>query len=179
MRNTDNKTECTCELPYVDNRNANVCSICGKSQKRFSQANKITLERKLNGSEYKPGDIVEVIGKSFACLVKIRYYIMSGWYTILLPNGALYDTKILGDVVIAAEDNLKDHLQLDFRTQHLKHYEEGYKEGMLTKILGQEKVWSILKIDVDRYAPDSARSNSYKEGWENAISDYDKRLLKF
>lgn len=54
--------------------------------------------------------------------------------------------------------------------QHLKHYHEGYRECMLTSLYGESFV-ERLGIDVDRYSPDSARRNSYNEGWGKAKND--------
>lgn len=54
--------------------------------------------------------------------------------------------------------------------QHLTHYQCGYRECILTLLYGESFV-ERLGIDVDRYSPDSARRNSYNEGWENAKND--------
>jgi hypothetical protein len=70
------------------------------------------------------------------------------------------------------QERIKEILRLDCENQHIKHYQEGYREGMLTKIHGEDKVWDNLQIDVDRYSPDSARRISYQQGWNDAVSDY-------
>ena len=70
------------------------------------------------------------------------------------------------------QERIKEILRLDSENQHIKYYQQGYREGMLTQIHGEEKVWDKLKIDVDRYSPDSARRISYNQGWDNAVSDY-------
>jgi len=75
------------------------CNICKFQQTRFSNPNPVTIKRKFRGDEYKAGDIVEVIGNSYACLVEIQNYISKGWYRVKLPNGGFHETQILGDIV--------------------------------------------------------------------------------
>lgn len=70
------------------------------------------------------------------------------------------------------QERIKEILRLDNMNQHLKHYQEGYRESMLTQIYEEDKVWSNFEIDVDRYLPGSARRFSYDQGWNDAISDY-------
>lgn len=70
------------------------------------------------------------------------------------------------------ENNKKEIFRLDCENQHIKHYQEGYRESMLTQIHGEDKIWDKLQIDTGRYAPDSARRISYNQGWNDAISDY-------
>jgi len=57
----------------------------------------ITQKREFNGAEYEKGDVVEVIGKTYACLVEIQNYIPTGWYRVKLPNGGFHETQILGE----------------------------------------------------------------------------------
>ncbi len=59
----------------------------------------LSFRRTFNGSEFQKGDIVEIIGASYSCLVEIKYYISQGWYRVKLPNGGFHDTQILGDKV--------------------------------------------------------------------------------
>ena len=63
--------------------------------------------------------------------------------------------------------------QLDCEIQHIKYYNEGYREKMLDLIHGEEAVWDKLQIDTDRYSPDSARRISYDNGRDDAARDYD------
>lgn len=70
------------------------------------------------------------------------------------------------------QERIKEIIRLDCENQHIKHYQEGYRESMLTQIHSEDKVWDELQIDVDRYSPDSARRISYDQGWYEAISDY-------
>ena len=69
---------------------------------------------------------------------------------------------------------IKEKLKLDAALQHLRHYQEGYREGMLTLLHGEDIVWGVFGIDVARYAPDSARKFSYNEGWNAAVNDYNR-----
>ena len=61
----------------------------------------------LEGSEYKPNDIVEIITKTHCMCVKVISYLNDGWYRVQLPNGGYHDTQILGDVVGSANDTPK------------------------------------------------------------------------
>lgn len=70
------------------------------------------------------------------------------------------------------DEVLKEKLALDNENQHLKRYQEGYRECFLTKTHGEEKVWDVFQIDVDRYSPDSARRFSYNQGWNDALNDF-------
>jgi|JI10StandDraft_1071094.scaffolds.fasta_scaffold214211_3 hypothetical protein len=63
----------------------------------------------------------------------------------------------------------------DSTIQHLKHYHEGYRESILTSMFGESYVERI-GIDVDRYSPNSARKNSYNEGWESAKNDVNFKI---
>lgn len=93
------KPQCKCNLPYVHN-GTNTCTQCGNQQDMFlptREEKPITLKREFNGTEFKKGDIVEVIGKSYACLVEVQSYIHEGWYRVQLPNGGIHETKILGE----------------------------------------------------------------------------------
>ena len=63
-------------------------------------------------------------------------------------------------------------LSIGDTAKHEKHYNEGYRESMLTLLHGENKVWDAFNIDVDRYTPDSARRISYDLGWLKAIEDY-------
>jgi hypothetical protein len=95
------RNQCKCKLPYVDN-GTDTCTQCNNQQVRFLpiiNEKPISVKRDFNGSEYKPNDIVEVIGKSYCCLVEIKNYITNGWYGVQLPNGGFHETQILGDVV--------------------------------------------------------------------------------
>jgi len=69
-------------------------------------------------------------------------------------------------------ERIEEILRLDCENQHIKHYQEGYREGILTQIHGEYKLWNKLQIDVDRYSPDSARRISYDQGWNDAVRDY-------
>jgi hypothetical protein len=93
--------KCKCKLPWVQN-GTDTCTQCGNQQSRFLPIindKPISLKREFNGTEFKANDVVEVIGKSYACLVEIVNYIPNGWYQVRLPNGGLKETQILGDVV--------------------------------------------------------------------------------
>ena len=94
------KNQCQCKLTYVHN-GTDTCTQCRSQQTRFSITTEkpITLKKEFKGDEFKKGDIIEVIGKSYACLVEIQYYIPKGWYRVQLPNGGFHDTQILGDKV--------------------------------------------------------------------------------
>lgn len=70
------------------------------------------------------------------------------------------------------QERIKEILRVDFESQHIKYYQKGYRESMLTQIHGENKVGDILQIDVDRYSPDSPRRTSYDQGWNDAINDY-------
>lgn len=70
------------------------------------------------------------------------------------------------------QERIKEILRLDCENQHIKHYQEGYRESILTLVHGEDKVWDILQIDVDRYSPDSVRRISYNQGWNDAVTDY-------
>lgn len=92
------RNQCKCKLPYVCN-GTDTCTICHDQQIRFLPINEektLSVKRQFNGTEYKPNDIVAVICKSYACLVKIQNYIPHGWYRVQLPNGGFHDTQILG-----------------------------------------------------------------------------------
>ncbi len=95
------RNQCKCKLPYVHS-GTDTCTQCGNQQVRFLPIindKPISVKREFNGSEFKPNDVVEVIGKSYACLVEIQNYIPKGWYRVQLPNGGFHETQILGDVV--------------------------------------------------------------------------------
>ncbi len=62
-------------------------------------------------------------------------------------------------------------ITLDDKLQHMTHYHEGYREYMLTRIYGSDKVSDELQIDVYRYSPGSARRISYESGWQEAMND--------
>lgn len=103
------RNQCQCKLPYVY-LGTDTCNICNYQQTRFSTEQKPkTTFKKFKGDEYKPGDIVEVIGNSYACLVEIQSYISKGWYRVKLPNGGFHETQILGDIVfLKIQDMQKD-----------------------------------------------------------------------
>jgi hypothetical protein len=95
------RNQCKCKLPYVLN-GTDTCTQCKSQQTKFLPIindNPISVKREFNGTEFKPTDVVEVIGKSYACLVEIVNYIPNGWYGVQLPNGCFHETQILGDVV--------------------------------------------------------------------------------
>jgi hypothetical protein len=95
------KNQCKCKLPYVHN-GTDTCTQCKNQQTMFLPIindKPISVKREFNGTEFKPNDLVEVIGKSYACLVEIQKYIPKGWYRVKLPNGCFNETQILGDVV--------------------------------------------------------------------------------
>jgi hypothetical protein len=95
------RDECNCKLPYVHN-GTDTCIQCGNQQTRFlpiTNDKPTTLKTEFNGTEFKKGDIVEVIGKSYVCLVEIQNYIPEGWYRVKLPNGGFHETQILGTKV--------------------------------------------------------------------------------
>lgn len=69
-------------------------------------------------------------------------------------------------------DCKQEFKELDCDYQHLKYYQLGYRESILTLIHGENKVWEQFNIDVDRYSNGSARRVSYNEGWQDAILDY-------
>lgn len=73
-------------------------------------------------------------------------------------------------------ERIKESIRLDNKYQHIKYYQEGYRECVLTLRHGEDKVWDRMQIDVGRYAPDSARKISYEEGWNDAINDYEKKI---
>jgi hypothetical protein len=88
-------------LPYVHS-GTDTCTICGYQQAMFLPIinhKQISVKRDFTGSEFKPNDVVEVIGKSYACLVEVQNYISNGWYRVKLPNGGFHETQILGDLV--------------------------------------------------------------------------------
>ena len=92
------RNQCQCKLPYVHS-GTDTCTQCKNQQTRFlpiTDDKPITQKNKFKGDEFKKGDIVEVIGKSYACLVEIVNYIPNGWYCVQLPNGGYMDTQILG-----------------------------------------------------------------------------------
>lgn len=96
------ENQCKCKLPYVHN-GTKKCTQCHNEQTRFlpiTEQKPTTQKNEFNGTEYKKGDIVEVIGKSYACLVEIQNYIPKGWYRVKLPNGGFLETQILGAKVI-------------------------------------------------------------------------------
>lgn len=76
------------------------------------------------------------------------------------------------DKIVTEQDRIAENFKLDCENQHLKYYQEGYRESMLTLIHGEIKVGDLLEIDVNRYSPDGARRNSYDEGWSHAINDF-------
>lgn len=95
------RNQCQCKLPYVKN-GTDTCTQCGNQQSRFLpiiHANPITIKKEFVGNEFEKGDIVEVIGNSYACLVEIVNYIPNGWYRVKLPNGGFNETQILGDKI--------------------------------------------------------------------------------
>lgn len=92
------RNQCKCKLTYVHN-GTDTCTYCGNQQTRFlpiTEEKQITQKKEFKGDEFKSGDIVEVIGKSYACLVQIVNYIPNGWYRVQLPNGGFHETQILG-----------------------------------------------------------------------------------
>lgn len=92
------RTQCKCKLPYVQT-GTDTCTQCHNQQTMFlpiREVKPISVKQEFNGTEFKPNDIVEVIGKSYACLVEVHSYISKGWYRIKLPNGCLHETQILG-----------------------------------------------------------------------------------
>jgi len=95
------KNQCQCKLPYV-HKGTDTCTQCRNQQTRFlpiTTEKPITLKKEFKGDEFKKGDIIEVIGKSYACLVEIQNYIPKGWYRVQLPNGGFHETQILGEKV--------------------------------------------------------------------------------
>lgn len=95
------KNQCQCKLPYVYS-GTDTCVYCGNQQTMFlpiTEEKTITQKNEFKGDEFKSGDIVEVIGKSYACLVEIVNYIPNGWYRVQLPNGCFHETQILGSKV--------------------------------------------------------------------------------
>ena len=74
--------------------------------------------------------------------------------------------------MITEQERIKEIFRLDCENQHMKYYQEGYKESMLTLIHGEDIVWDKLQIDASRYAPGGARRVSYDEGWNCAVRDY-------
>jgi len=72
------------------------------------------------------------------------------------------------------ESELRNTMTLDCENQHLKYYQKGYRESILTLVHGEEKVWDEFGIDTRPYPPDGARDVSYMEGWNLAIKDYTK-----
>lgn len=92
------REQCKCKLTYV-NSGTDTCTQCGNQQTRFlpiTEGTPITLKKEFKGDEFESGDIVEVIGKSYACLVEIVNYIPKGWYRVQLPNGGFHETQFLG-----------------------------------------------------------------------------------
>lgn len=95
------RNQCKCKLPYVRS-GSDTCTQCGNQQVRFlpiTDPKPITLKKQFKGNEFKSGDIVEKIGKSYACLVEVVNYIPEGWYLVQLPNGGFHETQILGEKV--------------------------------------------------------------------------------
>lgn len=95
------KNQCPCKLPYVHS-GTDTCTQCRNQQTRFlpiTEEKPITQKKEFKGDEFESGDIVEVIGKSYACLVQIVNYIPKGWYLVQLPNGGFHETQILGSKV--------------------------------------------------------------------------------
>lgn len=73
---------------------------------------------------------------------------------------------------MTTSERISEINRLDCENQHVRYYFQGYRESMLTLIHGENFVWTNLVIDVDRYSPDSARRNSYDEGWKDAVNDF-------
>lgn len=69
---------------------------------------------------------------------------------------------------------LEEKHQTDFENMHMKYFQEGYRECILTQLYGENKVFSEMQIDTDRYSHGSAKYNSYQEGWESASQDLKK-----
>ena len=91
------RVQCKCKLPYV--QHLDTCQICFGEQSRFIQRNPCSVKREFKGNEFKAGDIVEVIHEGYQCLVEILEYIPNGWYRVILPNGGIHETQILGQKV--------------------------------------------------------------------------------
>lgn len=90
-------------------------------------------------------------------------------------NSERFAEDLVKEVVTSSTEEkqyLEKILRLDCENQHLKYYQEGYREYMLTAIHGDGEVWKELQIDTERYAPGGARRISYEEGWEKATNDY-------
>lgn len=66
---------------------------------------------------------------------------------------------------------IREALELDYKLQHLKHYMQGYKEFILTKIHGAQAVEN-MGIDFNRYSTGSASRISYDSGWNAAESNF-------
>lgn len=95
------RSECTCELPYVkaqDSNGVDICDRCRGSVWVFTGKEEETEKYDLEGSEYKAGDIVKVIGKGYRCLVKVIKYSGDGMYIVQLPNGGYHETMVLGEI---------------------------------------------------------------------------------
>lgn len=59
----------------------------------------VSVKRKWKGTEFKSGDIVEVILKMCSYLVEIDCYLGEGWWRVKVPDGCYHETQILGDIV--------------------------------------------------------------------------------
>lgn len=95
------RKQCECELPYVDMKESTTCVHCrGMNIKGLINNSERTQKRiNMDGSEYKTGDIVEVLHGHYWCYVKIIKYTGGGWYQVRLPNGGVYETQILGNII--------------------------------------------------------------------------------
>ena len=97
------RKQCECKLPYVLNGSID-CERCGNMQGRFLPSindSPLSVKTEYKGTEFVKGDLVEVIAKSYSCLVEIQNYIPNGWYHVKLPNGGYHDTQILGRKVFS------------------------------------------------------------------------------
>jgi hypothetical protein len=47
------------------------------------------------------------------------------------------------------QERIKEILRLDSENQHIKYYQQGYREGMLTQIHGEEKAMQMLQNPSD------------------------------
>lgn len=92
------REQCKCELPYV-NAGTDTCIYCRNWNTSFFVNRSISPKREFDGSEYNPGDIVEIITKSYSCYVEIVKYVPNGWYQVKLPNGGFTETQYLGKIV--------------------------------------------------------------------------------
>ena len=72
---------------------------------------------------------------------------------------------------------LQDNFRADCEIQHMKHYQEGYRECTIILRHGEDVAYDLFGIDAFPYHPDGAADISYKMGWEKAEQDWNLKNL--